>query len=351
MAKRKINTISLPRLNNGAHIEYASVILASVQSQLQTEAEPLIAGRIAAFAEAVAAEERALKISAKSLVTDGIEKADDDRCALYIGYKKAVAGFRNVTDTGIAQAVKVLNQHISDYAIKVKSQRDQKTGLLAHFIDDLEGKYADHVAALGLTVIVNCMKEANERIRTLIRQRNNERMGIAVGALRKARVKTDAAYHDLIDMVNALAFVNGGAAYEPFIDYVNTEIARYKCEVLNQKASATDTSADEVMCASALRKTRFNSLETYIFSSRRVLFRKKLLTLPGKERNDDDEAIQDLHLRPRRHAAQYPRRFGYRHQLCPSAVRNARTQRGRHPSLCGQRHPLAHGACRTWRGR
>ena len=244
MAKRKINTISLPRLNNGAHMEYASVILASVQSQLQTEAEPLIAGRIAAFAEAVAAEDRALKISAKSLVTDGIEKADDDRCALYIGYKKAVAGFRNVTDTGIAQAVKVLNQHIKDYRINTQAQIDKETGLLANFIADLEGKYAAQVATLGLSVFVTHMKEANERVRTLIRQRVNERMGITIGALRTARTATDAAYHNLVQMVNALALVNGDADYAAFIDYVNAEITRYKREVLSQKASAADTSAD-----------------------------------------------------------------------------------------------------------
>ncbi len=239
---KNVQSVYLVRMNNGAHFEFASTVLASVQSSLM--AEPQLEEYIAAFAEAVEAEDKALKISAKSLITDDIAKADDDRGVLYIGYKRAVKGFRNMTDASMAQAAKVLNQHIKDYGIQVKAQIDQKTGLLANFIADLEGKYAVYVATLGLTVFVTHLKEANERVRSLIRQRVNERMGITVGALRTARTNTDAAYHDLANMVNALALVKGDTAYASFIDYVNAEITRYKREVLNQKAAAADTSAD-----------------------------------------------------------------------------------------------------------
>ncbi len=240
--RKKISFVNVVRMNNGAHFEFASSVLASVQSSLM--AEPQLEGYIMAFAEALDVEDEALKISAKSLITDDIAQADDDRCALYIGYKKAVIGFRNMTDASMAQAAKVLNQHIKDYGIQVKAQIDQKTGLLANFIADLEGKYAVYVTTLGLTVFVTHLKEANERIRSLIRQRVNERMGITVGALKTARANTDETYHDLVNMVNALALVKGDTAYASFIDYVNAEITRYKREVLNQKAAAADTSAD-----------------------------------------------------------------------------------------------------------
>ncbi len=241
MAKQ-VPSVNLVRMNNGAHFEFASTVLASVQSSLM--AEPQLEGYIMAFAEALDVEDEALKISAKSLITDDIAKADDDRGVLYIGYKRAVKGFRNMTDASMAQAAKVLNQHIKDYGIQVKAQIDQKTGLLANFIADLEGKYAVYVTTLGLTVFVTHLKEANERVRSLIRQRVNERMGITVGALKTARANTDVAYHNLVNMVNALALVKGDTAYASFIDYVNAEITRYKREVLNQKAAAADTSAD-----------------------------------------------------------------------------------------------------------
>ena len=239
---KEILPINLVRMNSGAHFEYVSMMLASVQSQAAVKQK--VADLVAALASAIEAEDAALKVSTKSFITDDIAQADQDRDTFYAGYKKAVEGFLHMPVADMAQAAKVLKQHIKDYRINTRAQIDQNTGLLANFIADLEGKYAAQVATLGLSVFVTHMKEANERVRTLVRQRNNERMGIAVGALKTARVNTDAAYHNLVDMVNALALVNGDADYATFIDYVNVEITRYKREVLNQKASAVDTSAD-----------------------------------------------------------------------------------------------------------
>ena len=239
---KEILTINLVRMNSGAHFEYVSMMLASVQSQAAVKQK--VADLVAALASAIEAEDAALKVSTKSFITDDIAQADQDRDTFYAGYKKAVEGFLHTPVADMAQAAKVLKQHIKDYRINTRAQIDQNTGLLANFIADLEGKYAAQVSTLGLTLFVTHMKEANERVRTLVRQRNNERMGIAVGALKTARTATDAAYHNLVDMVNALALVNGDADYAAFIDYVNVEITRYKREVLNQKASAADTSAD-----------------------------------------------------------------------------------------------------------
>ena len=239
---KEILPINLVRMNSGAHFEYVSMMLASVQSQAAVKQK--VADLVAALASAIEAEDAALKVSTKSFITDDIAQADQDRDTFYAGYKKAVEGFLHMPIADMAQAAKVLNQHIKDYRINTRAQIDQNTGLLANFIADLEGKYAAQVATLGLSVFVTHMKEANERVRTLVRQRVNERMGITVGALKTARTATDAAYHNLVDMVNALALVNGDADYATFIDYVNVEITRYKREVLNQKASAADTSAD-----------------------------------------------------------------------------------------------------------
>ena len=242
MAKKMINSISLTRMNSGAHFEYVSMVLTSIQSQAAVKQK--VSDLVAALASAIEAEDEALKVSTKSFITDDLAQADQDRDTFYAGYKKAVEGFLHTPVADMAQAAKVLKQHIKDYRINTRAQIDQNTGLLANFIADLEGKYAAQVATLGLSVFVTHMKEANERVRTLIRQRVNERMGITVGALKAARVNTDAAYHNLVQMVNALALVNGDADYAAFIDYVNAEITRYKREVLSQKASAADTSAD-----------------------------------------------------------------------------------------------------------
>ena len=161
---------------------------------------------------------------------------------LYAGYKKAVEAFLAMPIADMAQAAKVLAQHIKDYKINTADQLDKETGLLVNFITDLENKYSAQVAKLGLTAFVTNMKEANERIRTLTLQRTNEKMGVSVGALKTARTASDNAYRALVKMVNALALVYGEKDYTAFIDYVNTEITHYKREVLGQKSSAPSTS-------------------------------------------------------------------------------------------------------------
>lgn len=242
---KEIYDINIQRMNNGAHFTFVSNILA------RAEADTAVKGKaselVSNFKVAVAAEDEALKISQKSLLTDDIAKADIDRDALYAGYKKAVEAFLAMPVADMAQAAKVLAQHIKDYKINTAGQLDKETGLLVNFITDLEDKYSAQVAKLGLTAFVINLKEANERVRMLTLQRTNEKMGVTVGALKAARTSSDEAYRALVKMVNALALVFGEKDYTAFIDYVNTEVTHYKREVLNQKASAPSTSGSSAV--------------------------------------------------------------------------------------------------------
>lgn len=237
---KEIYDINIQRMNNGAHFTFVSNILA------RAEADTAVKGKaselVSNFKTAVSAEDEALKISQKSLLTDEIAKADSDRDALYAGYKKAVEGFLAMPIADMAQAAKILSQHIKDYKINTADQLDKETGLLVNFISDLEDKYAAQVVKLGLTAFVTNLKEANERVRTLTLQRTNEKIGITVGALKTARTASDDAYRALVKMVNALALVFGEKDYTAFIDYVNTEVTHYKREVIGQKAKTPSTS-------------------------------------------------------------------------------------------------------------
>ena len=242
---KEIYDINIQRMNNGTHFTFVSNILA------RAEADTAVKGKaselVSNFKTAVNAEDEALKISQKSLLTDDIAKADIDRDALYAGYKKAVEAFLAMPIADMAQAAKVLAQHIKDYKINTAGQLDKETGLLVNFITDLEDKYSAQVAKLGLTAFVTNMKEANERVRTLTLQRTNEKMGVTVGALKTARTASDDAYRTLVKMVNALALVFGEKDYTAFIDYVNTEVTHYKREVIGQKAKAPSTSGSSAV--------------------------------------------------------------------------------------------------------
>lgn len=230
---KEIKGIALTRMNNGAHYTYISNILARAEADtaVRAKAEELVDG----IRTALEAEDKALNISRKSLITDDIAQADSERDALYTGYKKAVNGFTMMPVADTATAAKELRQHIKDYNINPRGQLDKETGLLINFIADLETRYAQQVGRLGLTPFVTNMKAANERVRSLTLERTEERMTQTPGALKAARKASDKAYNRLVKTVNALALIFGDTEYAGFIDYVNTEIAHYKREVLNKQ--------------------------------------------------------------------------------------------------------------------
>ena len=227
---KEIQSIALVNINNAAHFTFVSNM--ADRAEKDAAVSEKCAAQVKAFRAAVTAEDENLKISAKSLTTDKIAAADRLRDQLYAGYKKAVAGYVNFPVEDMADAAKVLNQHIKDYKIDVKAQLDKETGLLVNFVQDLEGKFAEQVKALSLTAFVEKLKAANEEVRELTSQRTDERSAKTAGALKAARTASDEAYKMLTMHVNAHALLEGEADYAAFIDYANTEISHFKQEVL-----------------------------------------------------------------------------------------------------------------------
>ena len=227
---KEIQTVALTHMANAAHFLFVSNM--AERAEKDAAVAEKCAAQVKALREAVTAEDGNLKISAKSLVTDKIAAADRLRDQLYAGYKKAVTGYVNFPMESMADAAKVLNQHIKDYKIDVQAQLDKETGLLVNFVQDLEGKFAEQVKALSLGAFVEKLKVANEEVRSLTSQRTDERSAKTAGALKVARTASDEAYKMLTMHVNAHALIEGEEAYAAFIDYANTEIAHFKQEVL-----------------------------------------------------------------------------------------------------------------------
>ena len=238
----EIQAISLERLNNGAHFLFISNVLA--RAEADTKVASKVGSQLAALRAAKEQEDIDLKISNKSLLTDDIKAADQERDALYASYKKSVQGFLGLPVETMAKAAKVLNQHIKDYGIDPKMQLDKQTGLLINFIQDLESKYVNEISTLSLGAFVTALKASNEKVRALTSERTDERMTKNVGALKASRSASDDAYRLMVKFVNAYALIEGDKDYVSFIDYVNTEIVHYKREVMGMKVSAAQVSGN-----------------------------------------------------------------------------------------------------------
>lgn len=121
----EITTLSLERLNNGAHFLFISNVL--VRTEADANVKSKLCAQIVSLKSAKEQEDEDLKNSQKSLLTDDIAAADAERDGLYSGYKKAVNDFSNLPVENMTKAAKVLMQHIKDYAIDPKMQLDKET--------------------------------------------------------------------------------------------------------------------------------------------------------------------------------------------------------------------------------
>ena len=233
----EIAQIQLSHLNNGAHFQFVKNVSDRLATDTKIKENAVGQAAIKALTDALAAEDKYLVLSQKSLLTDDIIKADRERDMLFAGYRTAVKGFLNMPVADLAKHAHQLWQHLVDYAIDPKMQLERETGLITNLCTDLAGEYATQVQALGLKPYVDALKTANERVETLLVQRTADNSTKVIGALAAARRTSDDAIRNLIKVVNALAILGKSADYAAFIDFMNTLIKRYKEQAMTTTSS------------------------------------------------------------------------------------------------------------------
>lgn len=236
----QINTINLSALTNSAHDSFMTEVYnrATANEKVAAQAATTV------FGKKLATEGDLLKISQRNDLSEPISEADKERDKYYLGYKNAVKGYLSMPEGDLLTAAKKLQQHLDDYKISTRVQLDKETSDIGNLIVDLEGKFATEIATIGLTKFVENMKTANDKVRALLQQRDDEGPAIAVGALKAARGETDDAYRNLVIRVNALWITDYDDLYDQFISETNRQIERFKTQMMSRKKS-TDKSTDK----------------------------------------------------------------------------------------------------------
>lgn len=228
----EISTISLPRMNNGAHFLYNTDFYNRIEAD--TKVKNKIAEVLTRYKQAIDHEDEALATSRKSLNTDKIVEYDRRRDSLYSAIKNIVRAQLVVSDPVVQNAAREIYQVIKDYNIDVKTQLDKETGLLLNFIDDMENKYTDQVEKLALNSFIVQLKQSNAFVRSYTADRSDERMANPAYTLKDARKVTDEVYLEVVKQINAHAVLEGDADYKALISAQNKEIVHYKQQVLKQ---------------------------------------------------------------------------------------------------------------------
>lgn len=221
------------KLTNYDHFEYISYVVRRIDA-VGEAVSTRFPDEVAALKTALQEEDEVIVLSQKSALTDQIAHYDALRDSYVSGYKKFVKSFLSMPEGEELTAAKKLDQHITDFKINTKYALDRETGMLTNFTSDLETKYAAEIELLGATMFANKIKEANEKVRELLEQRDHEKSQYVKGATEAARNKTDEVYEDLVKKINAACILEDETDYSAFIKDVNERIER-----LNKNSSGS----------------------------------------------------------------------------------------------------------------
>jgi len=238
-----IKEVSVARMKNGAHYDFMKAAWESATADAAVSEQAQ--AQCALLEKKLANENECLAISRKNAKSDDIAEADRKRDDYYTTYRNALKSFLGMPEGDMLEAAKKLWQHAKDLQIDVRAQLNDETGRLTNLTEDLTGDMAASVATVGLTQLVASLKEANDTVHDLMRQRDAEESTKIAGALKAARQETDEAYGNLVQRVNALAVVDGDHDYTAFIDTMNQQIVRYRQQALAGKKKKTDETKKE----------------------------------------------------------------------------------------------------------
>ena len=203
----------------------------------------------AAYTPFVAGVERmdnAYKLSHFSEYTKQIADEDTRRDSLYLALKNQVQMFMRF-DFDIAKktAATYLWNIIRKYGVDVDENYHEESVKLQQMLQELEADNVagQHITTLGMTSLISQLNTANEAVRTLLSQRNDERMMQEKAALANARNVVDERYRDLVLMINAAAAMEDDTeGLDEVIMQVNELIKYYRQYVAPKKGASPDPS-------------------------------------------------------------------------------------------------------------
>jgi hypothetical protein len=225
--------LSYESLRNEVHVEYNETA-----DSIVVKHNPQTLGIVPqhnAFKSSLNVEVSILDVIRKSGYTGEISAQDSVRDGIFRGFDDAVKSAENHFNADKRKAAERIRVALDNYGNIAAKSFDQETAAIDDLKRELDDNYADDIQLLDLTDWLTQLDVENQKFKTLMSERYTETAKRPETRMKAARAETDKALRAMLDMVEALATVNGVEMYQPFINELNAVSERYK----NQLAQAT----------------------------------------------------------------------------------------------------------------
>ena len=225
------------------HLSWMKRFLERVQQISNAPAR--LAGAINALQAAVGGEDQAYLIITKSDLTAPIEEADKARDNTYSGISSMLDALSRLGTADQQQAASRVAERVAYHKVSINDRYEDESEKITQLVQDFKaGSLAADIATLGLTATVNQLEQQNQQVISLMKQRQTDRSAVESNAMGKARLVTDAAYEDVVLVLNAFAITeyNGQSSpYDETIRIINSDINYYSQYVFTNTAAGGGT--------------------------------------------------------------------------------------------------------------
>jgi len=219
----------LYRQKNIRHLSWMKRFLERV---LQIANAPVrLANVINVLQSTVGNEDQAYLIITKSDLTAPIEEADKARDNTYSGLTSALDFMKRLGTPEQQQAAERVIERVTYHKVNISDKYEDENEKVAQLVQDLKGgSLAADISTLNLTATITLLEQQNQQVISLMKQRQTDRSTQEGNAMAKARAATDAAFEDVVLVLNAFAITefNGQSSpYDEIIRIINSDINYY----------------------------------------------------------------------------------------------------------------------------
>jgi hypothetical protein len=238
--KRFIKRIRFEKIRNNLHFEFFSSILLLLQTL--GAGIVFLVGLIEQLITALAEEDTALDIMQRYEQTASIEENDRLRDNVFFSMREIVRATRKHFNPEKSAAALRLDTVFEAFKNAPHMALPAESAALHNLLQQL-AVHVNDVELLGLTEYVAKLNEANEQVRMLTAQRESEAAFRAQHRVKEARKRVDVIYTEIIGKLEAVATLEGEAAYNTIFREINARVEEYQT-ILNREKGKRQRNSD-----------------------------------------------------------------------------------------------------------
>jgi hypothetical protein len=185
--------------------------------------------------------DEALEKIKKSNFTAAIIQADECRDDAFRGLSYSARSALFHFDESKKAAAERLVTILDHYGNIADKPYNEETASIYNFLQDIRNQYSDEIDILDLSGWLNELERTNNEFEQIILKRNQEYAGRTELNMFNVRKKTDRAYLDIIERIEALALIQGEEKFRDFFKTLNANIERYKIAINRRSAKRDET--------------------------------------------------------------------------------------------------------------